>query len=148
MQQSPIIFKRGASLLSSDHVLLWVRECSQGLFVSLVLAAGEQEVLYLRTRWWLGEAQGVWNTAALISCFIQFIRTEVDVYILADWEFWPKWRFTVPQTVRAFLTLTFLNYALLGDVPRFAGTPSKILRKEVALPKKQLLLAEPRPPSF
>jgi hypothetical protein len=53
----PIILKSGASLgckgrtaCSSVHVLLWVRECSQGLFVLLDLAACVHGILYLRTR--------------------------------------------------------------------------------------------------
>jgi hypothetical protein len=104
-----------AAACSSVHVLLWVRECSQGLFVGL--AIGVHEILYLRTRWWwLGDTLVVEHShnshaiqTPLITCFIQFIRTEVDVYFLADWESWPKWRCTVPQTVRAFLTLTFLK---------------------------------------
>jgi hypothetical protein len=70
----PDNFKPGASLhykgcmaCSSIHVLLWLRECSQGLFVLLDLAAGEHEILYLTRWWWLGEALGLWNTATTLT---------------------------------------------------------------------------------
>jgi hypothetical protein len=42
---------KGRTACSSVHVLLWVMECFQGLFVLLDLAAGVHEILYVRTRW-------------------------------------------------------------------------------------------------
>jgi hypothetical protein len=55
-QPPAVNFKPGASLpckgrTASVRVLLWVRECSQGLFVLLDLAADEHEIFYLKTRW-------------------------------------------------------------------------------------------------
>jgi hypothetical protein len=113
-------------------------------FVLLDLAAGFHEILYLRTRWWwLGEALGVWNTAAVLTQH-KYLWSLTSASLFA-----PKLTCTsspienfdrsdasrILRPWKLFSPSPFQNYAPLGDVARFALTRSKICVRRRLGPK-------------